>query len=260
MRDLVPLAVLLTDLLGDQRAALSWVQRLQVDGAGALSALGLHGDAAVVLRGKARSVGLLDDRGCTNPVRAAELILVLDVLAAVPQAPAATAEPPPLVFTVPQEARSLVRPAQRLDLLVNDVIARAKGTLHIGGPFWNEDGWALLRPVVLPALEHRKVKVTFYLHPKESGHLETVTAMLTDARRHGDVRALWWCGGHPSLMHAKFVVADRGRGYFGSANLTSLGMAEHLEVGVALEPTQSVALLSLLEALEASGLFADQSP
>ena len=260
MRDLVPFAVLLTELLTDQRAVLAWVQRLQVDGAGALSELGLHGDAAMVLQGKARTVGLLDDRGCADPVRVAELILVLDVLAAVPKAAATPAEPPPLVFTVPQQARSLVRPAQRLDLLVNDVIARANGTLHIGGPFWNEDGWALLRPVILPALEHRDVKATFYLHPKESGHLAIVNAMLSEARCHGDVRALWWCGGHPSLMHAKFVVADRGRGYFGSANLTSLGMGEHLEVGVALEPTQSVALLSLLEALEAGGLFADQAP
>ena len=260
VRDLVPLAVLLTEVLGDHGAALAWVQRLQVEGAGALSNLGLHGDAGVVLQDKARTVGLLDDGGHTSPVRAAELVLVLDVLAAVPQVAAAPAEPQPLVFTVPQAARPLVRPVQRLDLLVNDVIARAKSTLHIGGPFWNEDGWALLRPVILPALEHRNVQITFYLHPKESGHLETVNAMLADARCHGDIRALWWCGGHPSLMHAKFVVADRGRGYFGSANLTSLGLGEHLEMGVALEPAQSEALLSLLEALEVGGLFADQAP
>ena len=47
------------------------------------------------------AAGLLDDRGRTNPVRAAELVLVPDVLDAVPQVLEATAEPQPLVFTVP---------------------------------------------------------------------------------------------------------------------------------------------------------------
>ena len=61
-------------------------------------------------------------------------------------------------------------------------------------------------------------------------------------------------------MHAKFVVADRARGYFGSANLTSLGLGEHLEMGVALEPAQRSALLTLLDALETSGLFSENMP
>jgi phosphatidylserine/phosphatidylglycerophosphate/cardiolipin synthase-like enzyme len=80
---------------------------------------------------------------------------------------------------------------------------------------------------------------------------------MTTPHEHGAVRALWWTGGHPSLMHAKFVVADRSRGYFGSANLTSLGLGEHLETGVALEPQQSEALLGLLSALESSGMFTE---
>src|SRR6266511_4919268 len=58
----------------------------------------------------------------------------------------------PLVFTVPPEAAKLIQPRQRLDLLVADVIRDSTTTLHIGGPFWNEEGFGLLRPVLEPAL------------------------------------------------------------------------------------------------------------
>jgi hypothetical protein len=232
-----------------------------IQGSAALTKLGVRGDAALMLRAKAEAEGLLSPDGKPQRVRLAELVLVLDILeAAMPVPPPVARQPEPLVFTVPKAAADLVQPAQRLDLLVNDVIARARTTLHIGGPFWDDGGWELLRPVVLPALGHRKVTANFYLHRHESGKLDVVTSMLAEARLHGDVQALWWTGGRPSLMHAKFVVADRVRGYFGSANLTSLGLGEHLEMGVALEPEQTDALVGLLDALEASGLFSHQIP
>lgn len=79
--------------------------------------------------------------------------------------------------------------------------------------------------------------------------------MLREARERGPVSVRWWSAGAPSLMHAKFIVADGSTGYFGTANLTSLGLSEHLEMGVALAPTQAASLLSLLEQLEGAGLF-----
>lgn len=260
MRDLVPFALLIRNLTSSYTHASTWVHEFSSRGKIAFDQLGLHGDAALILKRKATNVGLLSSEGQPQHVRLAELVLVLDILDAVPAPTPVPQMPEPLVFTVPQAAAGLVQPAQRLDLLVNDVIARADKTLHIGGPFWNEGGWDLLRPVVLPALEHRRVTVTFYLHRHEIGNLDVVTSMLVEARAHGDVRALWWTGKKPSLMHAKFVIADRGRGYFGSANLTSLGLEEHLEVGVALESAQSKALLELLDALEASAMFSDNMP
>ena len=120
-----------------------------------------------------------------------------------------------LVFTVPQGVEHLVQPTQRLDLLVTDVIARARQTLHIGGPFWNIGEWELLRPVILPALESRGVHVTFYLHRSESGRLPAIEDTQAPRRawpRFGaavDRRAA-------SLMHAKFVIADGTAGYFGT--------------------------------------------
>jgi hypothetical protein len=257
MRELVPLALHLVKLAEGVPEALVLTDGLAVSGWTAFAQLGVHGDTALILRKKAEQVGLLTTDGRADRTTLARLVLVLDILSLVPETSAAPPTPEPLVFTVPQAAQQLVKPAQRLDILVNDVIARAESTLHIGGPFWNEGGWALLRPVVLPALKHRHVVATFYLHPHESGKLEVVESMLAEARLAGEVRALWWAGSVPSLMHAKFVVADSGRGYFGSANLTTLGLSEHLEMGVALEPQQSSALLRLVSALEAAGLFTD---
>lgn len=111
---------------------------------------GVRGDAALVLTTKARQGGLIRADGTGDRLRAAELVILLNVLVAAPS-PAATAPlDRELVFTVPQSVEHLVQPRQRLDLLVNDVIARADRTLHIGGPFWNTGGWELLKPVVLP--------------------------------------------------------------------------------------------------------------
>ncbi len=56
-------------------------------------------------------------------------------------------------------------------------------------------------------------------------------------------------------MHAKFVVSDGTRGYFGSANLTSLGLGEHFEVGVGLTTQQAQQLMELLDQLREAGLF-----
>lgn len=253
----MPLAVALRDVAGDFTQALEWTDTLRSRGMQAFADLGLHGDPATVLRDKAKRCGVLKAQGVVDRVRLAELVVLLDALTALPAARTPPHHVHPLVFTVPRAAEGLVSVQQRLDVLVNDVIARADSTLHIGGPFWNEGGWELLRSVVLPALEYRKVRATFYLHPHESGRTDVLAAMLDEARSHGDVRELWWAGSVPSLMHAKFIVADATTGYFGSANLTSLGLGLHLEMGVALARPQAESLLNLLTALEAAKLFTE---
>jgi hypothetical protein len=255
VRELVPLALMQQRLAGGPERALAWTDMIASKGQHALPLLGLRGDAKLVVADRARAAGVFAADGTVDRVRLAQLIIVLDILAGVPRDPAAEPDAEPLVFTVPRAAERFLTPRQRIDVLVNDVIARAGSSLHIGGPFWNEGGWDMLRPVVLPALKHRGVTATFYLHPHESGRLDVVHDMLAEARSYGEIRALWWAGGVPSLMHAKFIVGDRSRGYFGTANLTSLGLSEHLEVGVALAPTQAASLLSLLDSLEQAGLF-----
>lgn len=268
MRELVPLAAMLGRLAGGYQQAVGWLDTIGQRGASALQIYGISADATLVFADRARAVGLLHPDGTTDRVRLAQLLLVIDILSAVPVVEPVRPEPQPLVFTVPPAAGGFVTPSQRLDVLVTDVIARSDCMLHVGGPFWNDGGWDLLRPVMLPALEQRGVTVTFYLHPHEWGRSTVVARMVTDAREHaathgdpeGRVRVLWWMGGEPSLMHAKFVVADRAGGYFGTANLTSFGLGEHFEMGVALAPEQAATLVDLLDSLERAGLFTSEMP
>lgn len=255
MRDLVDLAVMLQQMAGDAREAMAWAEALGAQGRACLPSLGVRGDPALALTAKAQETGLVRSDGTGDQVRAAELIILLDLLDAPPRPAPAPAPDRELVVTVPRSVECLVKPRQRLDLLANDVIARADRTLHIGGPFWNPGGWEMLTSMVLPALHIRGGHVTFYLHRSESGHLGVIEEMLREAREHGPVSARWWSAGVPSLMHAKFIVADGVSGYFGTANLTSLGLSEHLEMGVALAPAQAASLLDLLQQLEQAGLF-----
>jgi phosphatidylserine/phosphatidylglycerophosphate/cardiolipin synthase-like enzyme len=255
MRDLVPFAATIRLLAGSYAAALDWADVLSSHGAAAFSRLGLHGDAPLVLGDRARAVGILSESGAADRVRLAELVLVLDILERVPLPVPAPPAQVPLVFTVPASAQGFISPAERLDLLVTDVIARAEHTLHIGGPFWNAGGWDLLSPVLLPALSVRGVTAHFYLHALDDAHGGVVRSMLAEAREYGKVHENWWSAGQSSLMHAKFVIGDGARGYFGSANLTSLGLGEHLEIGVPLSSTQAHQLISLLDALHAAGFF-----
>jgi phosphatidylserine/phosphatidylglycerophosphate/cardiolipin synthase-like enzyme len=61
-------------------------------------------------------------------------------------------------------------------------------------------------------------------------------------------------------MHAKFVLSDNRRGLLGSANLTSLGLRHHVEVGVPLTAAQCRDLERLLDGLIALGLLSESDP
>ena len=150
VRELVPLALMLQHLAGGCEQALAWTDTIASKGRHALPLLGLRGDAELLIADRARTAGVFAADGTVDRVRLAQLVLVLDILAAVPHDPAGVPDAEPLVFTVPRAAERFVTPRQRLDLLVNDVIARAESTLHIGGPFWNEGGWGMLRRSYCP--------------------------------------------------------------------------------------------------------------
>lgn len=68
-------------------------------------------------------------------------------------------------------------------------------------------------------------------------------------RSFGKAGLSWYSGPLGSLMHAKFCVADGRTGYLGTANLTSYGLEEHVEVGVRLTRHQCGELLSMLSML-----------
>jgi phosphatidylserine/phosphatidylglycerophosphate/cardiolipin synthase-like enzyme len=57
----------------------------------------------------------------------------------------------------------------------------------------------------------------------------------------------------PLGSHAKALVVDRTRGYVGSANLTSAGLARNIEIGVELAGPDVADLAQILSALERLG-------
>lgn len=173
-----------------------------------------------------------------------------------------TPAPPPdprLVLTVPPGTVPL-HDHERLDAFVLDVIRQARRTLHIGGAFWNEDGFELLNSVLLPALQVRSVDTTIYVNQPAAqyrGDLFSRLRQLTDA---GSVAVRWFVGTRPTMLHAKFVIRDRVHGYLGTANLTSWGMQDHIEAGVELTAGQSERFVTFLEQLETASLFSTSPP
>ena len=258
LRPLVPLAQLLERLAGGYAAAAEWTR--EIARTETLDALRVHGvadDHATVVRQLATECGLLDPSRhvALVPARLSQLQVLLDVLDSLDPPPAARPSERPLVFTTPQAAAHLVTsPARRLDLLVQDVIAGAHSELHIGGPFWNRHGCDLLREVLLPAVAERQVAVHFYAHDPGS-RAQPLNDLVRDCAEYGRTFLYWWTGANPGIMHAKFVVADRTTGYFGSANLSSLGLQEHFEIGMELGSAQASSLVDLCTRLREARFF-----
>jgi phosphatidylserine/phosphatidylglycerophosphate/cardiolipin synthase-like enzyme len=248
--DFVALAEALAVAGGSKAGAVDLAVRILVSGRAALS--GPRDDRERLVLDRAVRAGVLNPDGTPNIGPAAELVRVCDLLSKVAPAAAAPGPEPDLVFTAPPGVP--VEPDVRLDLLVADVIRMATQSLHIGGPFWNLAGLALLDPVVLPAVE-RGVEVDLWFHTSEDDHVEVPLEWSTRLARSGTVRAHWYQSDGLSLMHAKFVVADQRRGYLGTANLTSLGMSAHVEIGTELTQRQSTQLVTFLELLDAQDRF-----
>lgn len=248
--DFVALAEALAVAAGSKSGAVDLAVKLLVHGREALP--GPRDDRERTVMDRAVQAGVINPDGTPNISATAELVRVCDVLSRVAPTAQRPAPEPDLVFTAPPGVP--VEPALRLDLLVADVIRMATTSLHIGGPYWNAAGFALLDPVVLPALE-RGVEVDLWLHTSEGDHVSAPLDWAARLAQAGVVRTHWYQSDGLSLMHAKFIVADRARGYLGSANLTSLGMSAHVEMGTELTAKQSTQLIDFLELLDAHDRF-----
>jgi hypothetical protein len=216
-------------------------------------------DLNVAARTELVSTGVITAGGAVIPGRAAELVIVCQVLAAMaPATPNAVPEPR-LVLSAPS-GTAPVADWERLDTFVLDTIRQSTTCLHIGGAFWNEAGFELLEEVLLPAVCSRHVRTTVYVNAMEPEYAEPLTRRLGDLVASGPVSVRWFTGPRPTMLHAKFVIRDRSHGYLGTANLTSWGMSGHIEAGVELTTTQSRRLVQFLGQLEASGLFTEVPP
>lgn len=253
MRDLVELAYLMAIRAGSPAAALKLAEQVAVDGAAALGMV-IDDETSYLIR-RAGALGVVDAAGQPNELRCAELIALCDLLSLIPIAAERMPPEPRLVFTAPGGG-AVVEPQNRLDLLVIDVIRMATREVMIGGPYWNEEGFGRLLEVLTPAVEVRDVRSTFYVHtPSDGERVRQLHLWIASVNASRPPRVRWYNGPRGSLMHAKFVVADRTRGYVGTANLTSLGLEHHVELGVELGARQSEQLCNFIEDLDHSGLF-----
>ena len=222
--------------------------------AGSASLRSLRRDLREVLVRQARDLTLLIDHQGV-PERCAELASACDLLAGL-ATPQREAGPPGLVYTVPPLAGEIVPLGERLDLLVEDLIRMATRTLHIGGPFWNEPGFDRLLKVLSPAVKERGVACTFYVHSwPDRRQISFIRNRIAEVGPQKRVATRWYVGPAESLMHAKFVIRDGMEGYLGTANLTSQGLEQHVEIGVRLSSEQATELLIFLERLESFDLF-----
>ncbi|MGH9228000.1 MAG: phospholipase D-like domain-containing protein [Acidimicrobiales bacterium] len=254
---LVALAELLAEVAGSRAGAIRLALECCTRGASALPHR--HDDLAIAARHELAATGVLTNAGVVSSSRAAELVIVCEVLAASTITAPVPAPDPKLVLTSPPGTVPL-HDHERLDAFVLDVIRQARHTLHIGGAFWNEDGFALLNSVLLPALRVRSVTTTLYVNLPATQYRPDLLERLRQLTGMGPVVVRWFVGARPTMLHAKFVIRDRVHGYLGTANLTSWGMQNHIEAGVELTPGQSERFVTFLEQLDAASLFSSSPP
>ena len=251
---LVPLAELLAELAGSRAGAARLAAGLL---GGASLARGCD-DICVAAQAEMVSSGVAGPAGVIDRARAAELVAVCEILAAASRPRPAIPPEPRLVLSAPPGTVS-VKDIERLDGLVLDVIRMATSSLHIGGAFWNDGGFRILSEVLGPAVVTRKVTTVMYVNTPELSYGAVLEKQVAELKRLGPVTVRWFRGPETTMLHAKFVIADRRRGYLGTANLTSKGLRGHVEAGVELTAEQSERFVTFLEHLEAAGLFANET-
>jgi hypothetical protein len=253
--DLVPLAELLALVAGGRFAATEAAARIMEQGEGTF--LLARDDLHIAARHELVRTGVIDATGRPNLDRASELVSVCQVLAKIATPVASPLHEPRMVLSAPPGTIHL-SDFERLDGLVLDVIRRATSSLVIGGPYWNDAGFERLNDVLIPAVSLRNVDVSLFLNPLEGGYQETLENRVAELQRAGPIRVRWFVGPRPTMLHAKFVIRDGEHGYLGTANLTSWGMAGHIEAGVELMPGQCRRFVGFLAQLEGTNLFADR--
>ena len=252
MRELAEIVLYLKDAYRP-KSLVEFVDRIRAQGAEALGGSG-RSDHRLIAERKLQQAGVLASDGRSNLAQAAWLVVVADILTAVRPTRISFAQEQPLAFTVPPEAADLVRPAHRIDLLIGEAIRDTTRRLVVSSPYWNAEGLESLRPAIEAAQSVRHVACDFFTH-STTGYGQVLAEFADSLPRRDLTQVLVFNGTEGSLMHAKFVVSDDTRGYFGSANLTSLGLGEHFEVGVGLTTQQAQQLMALLDQLRESGLF-----
>jgi phosphatidylserine/phosphatidylglycerophosphate/cardiolipin synthase-like enzyme len=149
-----------------------------------------------------------------------------------------------------------------LDHFVAELLSTARERLLLVAPYLSTAGMKRLRgPLAAAAGTGAWIRlVTGDLDDSMTRNFQAINALVADsdgALIRSRLRVLCAATGSMGFIHAKLIVADRSRGYLGSANLSAGGLDRNFEVGVALGADQAVAIERLIDCLEAGGLISD---
>lgn len=256
------------DLFAGRRdELLTWSRGLTADGG--LSAIAPVGWAPVTvatLTAELTAAAVANDRGEVDPLRLAQLQTVIELLPHFQDAEVAHLPDPRsrVVFTVPpgaelpERARILAR--RTLAVRILEALGSATDRILLASPFWSDAGaealWVGLERAI--ALD---LPVTL-AGARNDPHRDDLMAMVRLAQRLRaagavDVIAMRYEPPKPySLFHGKLVCGKVG--YLGSANLTTSGLGEHVEAGIALDEVDVQRVWWMLEVLRDAGLLVEQ--
>lgn len=152
-----------------------------------------------------------------------------------------------------------------LDQLIRQLVSSARTTLTVAAPYLSPAGMRGLKNAIGVAVQHGAAirLVTSDLDGEGQRNRHAVRELVAGAdgnRIRCRLRVLSATEALPSLLHAKVVIADRERGYLGSANFSWRGMESNLEIGVPLDRQQAEAVDDMISYLEAKSLLHEVSP
>lgn len=149
---------------------------------------------------------------------------------------------------------------RRLTSALLDLCRDARESLTVVSPYLESGGVEWLLPGIEGAIR-RDVDVTVVSRELEAG--EPNMAALDDlfdlaGGDNGDLRVYDYYEADPNsnrplyTLHSKVLVADADRAYVGSANFTTYGFAQNLEVGVIVEGSQVERLARVFDTVVSS--------
>lgn len=163
--------------------------------------------------------------------------------------------------------RNLLPPALRdrfrdLDQFLKELLSSAESRVVIVAPYLSPAGLDAIRgPLAVAADRGAWLRlVTGDLQDPDGWNRRALRALVEGPggdRIRGRLRVLTGSAEMPALLHAKFAVVDRHRGYLGSANLSWSAMEANFEVGTALASRQAEALDGLVAYLESQSFLVE---
>lgn len=143
------------------------------------------------------------------------------------------------------------------------MVAQAQNELVMAAPYIRVDifGQGILQDALQHAVEKRQVQLSIVTTGESLDNFTNIPWIMAN-----QTRIQYFCpktnidNDHFLGSHAKFCIADGKTAYLGSANLTFLGLHQHLEMGVLLQGAIAKQLYEVWILLVENGFFELKTP